>query len=342
MKSGQVTIKDIAKELNISVSTVSRALADNPLVKPATKRAVTELAAKLNYQPNFTALSLRNNTTRTLGVILPQVVHEFFATVLRGIEDVAYSNGYSVIICNTHESYEREVIDAKALVNGRVDGILACVSKETEDYEHFHEFKKRNIPLVFFDCVVDGIETDKVIIDDCDAASSAVKHLIETGRKRIAYIGAPEGLLISKNRFKGYREALQSAGIDFDETLTIHMAAGDYEDGEESIEQLSKRGVAFDAVFAATDMLALGALKSLKKGGYAIPSDISVCGFSNWKISEIYEPSLTTVHQPGYDMGQSAAEMLFAQISHKGDEPYKSNTKVLKTSLIVRESSNAG
>ena len=137
MKSGQVTIKDIAKELNISVSTVSRALADNPLVKPATKKAVIELAKKLNYQPNFTALSLRNNTTKTLGVILPQVVHEFFATVLRGIEDVAYSKGYSVIICNTHESYEREVIDAKALVNGRVDGILACVSKETKNFAHF-------------------------------------------------------------------------------------------------------------------------------------------------------------------------------------------------------------
>ena len=339
MKSGQVTIKDIAKELNISVSTVSRALADNPLVKPATKRAVTELATKLNYQPNFTALSLRNNTTRTLGVILPQVVHEFFATVLRGIEDVAYANGYSVIICNTHESYEREVIDAKALVNGRVDGILACVSKETGDYEHFHEFKRRNIPLVFFDCVVDDIETDKVIIDDRDAASKAVSHLLETGRKRIAYIGAPEGLLISKNRFKGYREALEAHDIAFDEKLTIHMDAGDYEDGVESIKQLMERGISFDGVFAATDMLALGALKALKKAGYVIPYDISVCGFSNWKISAIYEPSLSTIDQPGYDMGQSAAEMLFAQIENKGAD-YQCNTKVLKTSLIIRESSS--
>ena len=341
MKSGQVTIKDIAKELNISVSTVSRALADNPLVKPATKKAVIELAKKLNYQPNFTALSLRNNTTKTLGVILPQVVHEFFATVLRGIEDVAYSKGYSVIICNTHESYEREVIDAKALVNGRVDGILACVSKETKNFAHFQEFKNRNIPLVFFDCVVDDIDTDKVIIDDCDAASKAIEHLISTGRKKIAYIGGPEGLLISKNRFKGYRDTLLANGLGFDKKLAVHNESADFDDGGVCIERLLATKTPFDGVFAATDMLALGAMKALRKAGYDVPGDISVCGFSNWKISEIFEPSLTTIDQPGYDMGQSAADMLFAQIANK-DNTYQPVTKVLKTSLIVRESSSVG
>jgi len=339
MKSGQVTIKDIAKELNISVSTVSRALADNPLVKPATKKAVTELAEKLNYQPNFTALSLRNNTTKTLGVILPQVVHEFFATVLRGIEDIAYSKGYSVIICNTHESYEREVIDAKTLVNGRVDGVLACVSKETADFSHFQEFKTRNIPLVFFDCVVGDIDTDKVIIDDHDAAFNAILHLIETGRKNIAYIGGPEGLLISKNRFKGYTDALAKKNIPFNDSYVIHNNTGKFDDGANSIEKIIQHNKQIDAVFAATDMLALGAIKKLKHLGYNIPKDISICGFSNWKISEIYEPSLTTVDQHGYDMGKISAGMLFAQIDLKDEDVYKSQTKVIKTSLIVRESS---
>lgn len=339
MKSGQVTIKDIARELNISVSTVSRALADNPLVKSATKKAVTELAEKLNYQPNFTALSLRNNTTKTLGVILPQVVHEFFANVLRGIEDVAYSRGYSVIICNTHESFEREVIDAKTLMNGRVDGVLACVSKETKDFKHFQEFKNRNIPLVFFDCIVDGIDTDKVIIDDHDAAFNAVCHLLDSGRNNIAYIGGPEALLISKNRFKGYQDALEERGMKMNDDLVVHNNAGKFEDGQKSIENILSKNKKIDGVFAATDMLALGAIKWLKSVGYTVPKDVSVCGFSNWQISEIYEPSLTTVDQPGYDMGEISANLLFSQIAHKDDEVYISETKVLKTSLIIRESS---
>ncbi len=339
MKSGQVTIKDIARELNISVSTVSRALADNPLVKPATKKAVTELAEKLNYQPNFTALSLRNNTTKTLGVILPQVVHEFFANVLRGIEDVAYSRGYSVIICNTHESFEREVIDAKTLMNGRVDGVLACVSKETNDYKHFQEFKNRNIPLVFFDCIVDGIDADKVIIDDHDAAYNAVTHLLNTGRKDIAYVGGPEGLLISKNRFKGYQDALEEKGLKMNADLVIHNNAGKFEDGQQSIQNILKKTKKLDAVFAGTDMMAVGAVKALKTAGLSVPKDISICGFSNWKISEVYEPSLTTIDQPGYDMGEISATMLFSQIDHKEEKDYKAETKVLKTSLIIRESS---
>ncbi|MEL6560821.1 MAG: LacI family DNA-binding transcriptional regulator [Bacteroidota bacterium] len=340
MKSGQVTIKDIARELNISVSTVSRALANNPLVKPATKKAVTELAEKLNYQPNFTALSLRNNTTKTLGVILPQVVHEFFANVLRGIEDVAYSKGYSVIICNTHESFEREVIDAKTLMNGRVDGVLACVSKETHEFKHFQEFKNRSIPLVFFDCVVDDIDTDKVIIDDYDAAFSAVDHLLKTGRKNIAYVGGPEGLLISKKRFEGYKDAIEAQGLKVNDLIITHNNAGKFEDGQHSIKDIMNRTQIFDGLFAATDMLALGAIKELKASGFNVPQDISVCGFSNWKISEIYEPSLTTIDQPGYDMGEISAKMLFSQIEHKNNENYQPETRVLKTSLIIRESSN--
>ncbi len=340
MKSGQVTIKDIAKELNISVSTVSRALAGNPLVKPSTKAAVIELAEKLNYQPNYTALSLRNNTTNTLGVIIPQLVHEFFSMVVRGIEDVAYASGYSVIICNSHESYEREVIDSKTLMNGRVDGVLACITKNSKDVSHFKEFGKRSIPLVFFDCVVDDIETDKVIIDDYEASFNAVNHLIETGRSKIAYIGGPISLLINQNRYKGYRDALEKHGIPLNEAIVAHCETGDYADGTTTAKKFVDSQQEFDAIFGATDMLAIGAIKYFKKVGLNIPKDVAAFGFSNWKISELYEPSLSTVDQPGYEMGRIAAELLLKQIKNE-DDYYQPTTEVLKTDLIIRESSAA-
>ena len=338
MKSGQVTIKDIARELNISVSTVSRALAGNPLVKPSTKKAVIELAEKLNYQPNFTALSLRSNTTKTLGVIIPQLVHEFFSMVVRGIEDVAYASGYSVIICNSHESYEREVIDSKTLMNGRVDGVLACVSKNTTDVSHFKEFLNRNIPLVFFDCVVDDIAADKVIIDDYEASLNAVNHLISTGRKNIAYIGGPISLLINKNRYQGYKDALEKHGLSVNEKLVAHCDTGDFADGTSTAKKFIDSGEPIDALFGATDMLAIGAIKHLKKVGLDIPKDLSVFGFSNWKISELYEPSLSTVDQPGYEMGRLSAEMLLNHIKEE-KEDHLPKTEVLKTDLIIRESS---
>ncbi|MCR9252360.1 MAG: LacI family transcriptional regulator [bacterium] len=338
MKSGQVTIKDIAKELNISVSTVSRALAGNPLVKPSTKAAVIELAEKLNYQPNYTALSLRNNTTKTLGVIIPQLVHDFFSMVVRGIEDVAYASGYSVIICNSHESYEREVIDTKTLMNGRVDGVLACITKHTKDVTHFKEFVNRSIPLVFFDCVVDDIDTDKVIIDDYEASYNAVNHLIETGRKHIAYIGGPISLLINQNRYKGYKDALEKHGMSVNDNIVAHCETGDFADGTSSAKKFMDNNQQFDAIFGATDMLAIGAIKHLKKAGKVVPHDISVFGFSNWKISELYEPSLSTVDQPGYEMGRISAELLLNQIRNE-DDTFSPKTEILKTDLIVRESS---
>jgi len=336
MKKGSVTIKDIAQELNISVSTVSRALADNPLVKPATREAVKELAKKYNYKPNFTALSLRSNKTKTLGIIIPQLVHEFFAMVIRGIEDFAYSNDYNVIISSTHESYEREVIDAKALINGRVDGLMACISRETEDYSHFEEFVDRGIPLVFFDCICD-ISAPKVVIDDFDAGYKAVKHLIDQGCKKIAYIGGPINLQINKDRLGGYQKALSESGLNTHDDWVIHCISGDYEDGLNTTKELVNAGE-IDGLFAATDMLAIGAIKNIKAVGKKIPEDIAVVGFSNWSIGTLYEPSLSTMSQPGYEMGQKAAELLIQQIDHP--DGHFDETVVLQSELIVRESSS--
>ncbi len=336
MKKGPVTIKDIAKELNVSVSTVSRALADNPLVKLETRNAVKELAKKYHYRPHFTALSLRSNKTKTLGIIIPQLVHEFFSMVIRGIEDHAYANGYNVIISSSHESYEREVIDTKALINGRVDGLMACISKETNDYEHFKEFVDRNLPLVFFDCICDEIDAPKVVLDDFDAGYQATKHLIGQGNTRIAYVGGPINLIINQDRMAGYNKALSEAGLNTKDEWIIHCDSGDYEDGRKRSERLvnSKE---IDGLFAATDMLAIGAIKNAKKAGLTVPGDLSVVGFSNWSIGTLYEPSLSTMSQPGYEMGLKAAELLIKQIDNP--DQMVNETVVLKSELIVRESS---
>ncbi len=339
MKKGSVTIKDIAQELNISPSTVSRALADNPLVKPATREAVKKLAKEYNYQPNFTALSLRNNKTKTIGIIIPQIVHEFFALVIRGLEDYAYAQGYSVIICSTHEMYEREVIDAKALLTGRVDGMLACVSKQTKDFGHFQDFVDRNIPIVFFDCVCDVIDSHKVVIDDFAAGYEASKHLIEQGCRQLAFVGGPKALAINQDRLSGFRKAIEDNGLDFHEDWVVHCETGDFEDGLKSTEELIANAP-IDGLFAATDMLAIGAMKNIKKAGKRIPEDVAVVGFSNWSISSLYEPSLTTIDQPGYEMGYKAAELLINQI--KEPEDVKHETFTLQTKLVVRESSTRG
>lgn len=337
MKKTQVTIKDLANELGISLSTVSRALADNPLVKKKTKDAVKELAIKYNYQPNFTALSLRNNKSKTLGIIIPQLVHEFFALVIRGIEDYAYSTGYSIIICSSNESYDREVIDTRTLITGRVDGLLVCMSKETVNFDHFEEVDARGIPLVFFDCVCEEIPSHQVVIDDKEAGYQATKHLIDQGCSKIAYIGGPINLPINKNRLAGYQEALEEAGLKSQADWVIHCSTGDYKDGEQQTDRLiAKKEI--DGIFAATDMLAIGAMKNIKKYGLRIPEDVAVMGFSNWSISQIYEPSLSTITQPGYEMGQKAAELVIKEINRK--EKVGFEHIVLSTNVIQRESTS--
>ena len=226
MKYNQVTIKDIARELGISPSTVSRALKDHPDISPQTKKAVNELAEKLNYQPNIVALSLRQSKTNTLGVIIPELVHFFFSTVISGIEDVAYSAGYNVIITQSNESLQREKTDIKALFNSRVDGMLISVSRETNTFEHIEGILAKGVPMVFFDRVYENANSSMVIVDDLSGAKEATHHLIDQGCKRIAHLEGPPNLGITKQRLEGYIQALNDANIPINQELIVSCPAG--------------------------------------------------------------------------------------------------------------------
>lgn len=341
MKSGEVTIKDIARQLDISPSTVSRALKDHPDISQKTKDAVLELATRLDYHPNSIALSLRKSQTNTIGVIVPDIVHFFFSTVISGIEDIAYSAGYNIILCQSHESYEKEVTDTKALLNSRVDGLLVSVSRETKNFDHFIDLHNRGVPIVFFDRIYEGLDTNRVLVDDHDGSMSAVRHLIEIGCRRIAHLAGPETLPISRNRLQGYKDALEEAGLPFDPELVIQHADGiEFEEGYQFANQLLDLPERPDAIFANPDLAAVGAMKAIKDRKMNIPNDIAVVGFSDWMMSSHTQPSLSTVAQPGFEMGQEAAKLFIQQVKHDDIETYQPVTKVLKTQLIIRDSSN--
>jgi LacI family transcriptional regulator len=342
MKYNQVTIKDIARELGISPSTVSRALKDHPDISPETKKAVNELAEKLNYTPNIVALSLRQSKTNTIGVIIPELVHFFFSTVISGIEDVAYSAGYNVIITQSNESLQREKTDIKALFNSRVDGMLISVSRETNSFEHIDNILAKGVPMVFFDRVYDTPNSSKIIVDDLSGAKEATAHLIDQGCKRIAHLEGPPNLEISKQRLEGYLQAHKDRNLEVDKSLIIPCALGTIEEGKSATQKLLAQGTRPDAIFATNDPAAMGAMQAIKEAGLRIPEDIAVVGFSNWFFTALLDPPLTSVDQPGFEMGQEAAKLLIRQIEIKTkdrDAEVQPETKVLKTRLIVRESS---
>lgn len=336
MKSGIVTIKDLARELKISASTVSRALKNHPDISQETKIAVNELAKKWNYQPNAVALSLKQRRSNTLGVIIPEIVHYFFSSVISGIEDVAYDAGFNVIICQSNERYEREVANAKTLLASRVDGILISISKQTKEFNHLYNLRDNNVPLVFYDRIVPGLFADQVIIDDLDASYRATKHLIETGRTKIVHFAGPQNLLIGQHRLQGYKTALEEAGIEIDNELIIE--ADSFEKARLAIMKLFNRKKEFDGLFAVNDLTAIGAMQTLQKRGVKIPDDIAIVGFSDGRFSGITDPTLTSVDQHGYEMGTVATEMLLKRIVAQ-DKDYPYETKVLNANLIVRGSS---
>ena len=335
MLKNQITIKDIAAELGISPSTVSRALKDHPDISDATKKAVKELAEKWDYQPNSIALSLRSQKSNIIGVIVPQLVHHFFSTVISGIEDVAYAAGYNVMVCQSNEKYDREVADIKALVSSRAEGLLVSFSKETEDFEHLKKLQKRGVPLVFFDRISEEMDTHSVIVDDFGGAYKATEHLIELGCKRIAHLAGPDNLMISQNRIDGYLEALKAHDIPYREELVL-VCDGGPEMGVEKMNQLLKHKP--DGVFANNDLVAIGAMRSIKEAGLRIPEDIPVVGYSDWMVASVMTPSLTSVAQPGYEMGKTAAQILLNQINNPGEE-WDLDSKILETELIIRDSS---
>ncbi|MBM3176953.1 MAG: LacI family DNA-binding transcriptional regulator [Bacteroidetes bacterium] len=340
MKYNQVTIKDLARELGISPSTVSRALKDHPDISRETKKAVNELAEKLQYEPNIVALNLRSRKTRTIGVIIPEVVHFFFSTVISGIEHEANTSGYSVILTQSAESCEREKSAIKTLYNSRVDGMLIAISRETEDLQHIEQILNRGIPVVFYDRAYPRTNTNLIQVDDYEGARQATLHLAQEGCKRIAHIQAAPKLDISKQRLAGYRDVLHEYRLPDTSDLVYTCEEGSVEAGRKAMEKFLFMKNRPDGIFANNDVLAIGAAQVIKERDLSIPGDVAVVGFSNWMYSQMMDPPLTSVDQPGFEMGKEAARMLIRRIEHGDDpKPLEPETLTLRTKLIVRESS---
>lgn len=336
IKSSQITIKDIARELKVSASTVSRALKNHPDISQATKDAVMALAKKMDYQPNSIALSLRKSKSHTIGVIIPQIVHHFFSSAISGIEEVAHNKGYSVLFCQSNESYKRELENTKTLMSSRVDGFIISLSRETKNFDHFKNIHNKGVPMVFFDRVCDELETSKIVVDDEEGAFSAVEHLISIGCKRIAHIKGPSALNISQFRLNGYLEALKRHHIEVKDELIVKGGLSK-ESGYKMTKQLLELPEPPDAIFCFNDPLAIGALMAIKESKFKAPDDVAVVGFSDEPAVSLLDPPLTTVAQPSFDMGKLATQRLFQQVENL--DTYEPKKEVLKTTLIIRGSS---
>ncbi len=336
MSTAPVTIKDIARYLKISPSTVSRALKDNPEISRETKQQVLEVAALLDYRPNIVARGLKNRQSSTIGVIIPEIVHYFFSQVISGIEEVAYNEGYTVMICQSNDKSDREANNVRTLLAHQVAGILVSVSKETAGFKHLEEVKRSGVPLVFFDRAAPGLMADQVINDNRDAAFRATTHLLEEGHSRIAHFAGPQNLTIGKERKEGYLLALTGAGIALREEWCTE--ADTFEKAYSEVMRLYQSGNIPDAIFCNNDLTALGAMKALRELGTEIPEGVAIVGFSNGIFSEISEPPLSTVDQHGYEMGVQATRLLLKRINsvNKGEPPV---TIVVRGDLIVRETS---
>ena len=327
MKRQTVTIKDIARELGISPSTVSRALKDHFEISQETKDAVKRVADELNYQPNSLALSLRYSKSHTIGIIVPEIVHFFFSTIISGIEDIANGMGYNVIITQSNESLEREKANLQTLFNNRVDGVLISVSKETHDNAHLEAMMNKGLPIVFFDRIVKDLNCSSVTVDDFMGGYQATEHLIRQGFKKIVHLAGPANLDMTDKRLEG---------LEINEELIVFDILSDDKQIQEIVFNLL-RDHNPDGLFAFTDMAALSAIKAAHKYGRNVPVDFGVVGFSNWQFTAFTSPSITTIEQPGFEMGQHAAELLIKQIESE-EEEVKTESVVLPTSLLFRES----
>lgn len=340
MKLGQATIKDIAKELNISSSTVSRALKNYPGISEETKRKVKDLAEKLNYRPNAVALSLRKSKSFTIGVIIPEVVHFFFSTVISGIEEVAFKNGYNVILCQTNEKLEREISCVETMLSNQIDGLLVSYSKETTDFSHFTKLMELELPIVFFDRIPNIENTVNVTVNDFNGGYQATKHLIEQGYSKIVHLAGPSNLAISKKRKEGYLAALLESGISINENLIVECPAANEKESLETCLKLFKDPQNRpDAIFAHHDLVAAGAMMAIKLLGLRIPEDVGVVGFSNWQFAAMIDPPLTSVLQPGTKIGEQATQILLEMINNKETNLQKIGNLVLDTELLIRKSS---
>lgn len=336
-KKGRVTIHDLARILNTTASTVSRALQDHPRISRKMKDAVRELAEKMNYHPNIVASNLRRGKGNTVGVIVPHVNRHFFSSVIAGIEEVANASGYNVIICQSYESYEKECANLKILMQSRVDGIMASISKETRDYKHFEMVKDMNIPMVFFDRVPQHLDVNKVMLNDFDGAFKATAHLLEQGCRNIVHLAGPLHINVYDQRLAGYKKALNKYGIPFDERR-IFKDTITRDTGRKAAEKLYKENKLPDAIFAAGDYSALGAILCLKEKGVKVPGDVSIIGFANEPFASLMDPPLSSVEQHGGEMGRRAAQLFIEEVEDKSDKKEPS-VVYIEPKILIRESS---
>ena len=335
----EVTLKQIAENLGISVTTVSKALKNYPDVSKKTKALVKQEAKKLHYKPNVFAVNLRTKESKTVGLIIPEVVHHFFSSIINGIIEEAERTGYLVIILQSNESTKLEKRQVDLLISKRVDGIMISLANDTVDTSHLVEIQEHDIPLVMFDKISKLVNCSKVIINDRKAAYDATKVLIDAGCKRIAHF---RGALLPQNsidRFLGYKKALEDHGLEYDSSLVYMCENVDYDDGRKAAEALLKDNKDIDGIFAITDMAAVGAMTVFKERGIKVPDDIMVMGFSNWFLSQAITPTLSTIDQPGYKMGRKAFKLLRKEMKAKrAGEAFQPITEVLPTSVIKRNS----
>lgn len=341
MRFETATIKDIAKALNLSTSTVSRALRGSYEISPETKKLVLEYAEKINYRPNPIALSLKERRSRSIGVVVSEIANNFFSQAINGIESIAYNRGYHVIISQSHESQEREMVNVQHLASRSVDGLLVSLSSETTDLSHLKQLHEKGLPIVFFDRVTNEIETHKVIANNRLGAFHATEHLIYNGYKKIAHITNSPFLSITRERLEGYREALEKHGIEFNENLVKYCNHGGMivDEVDDAFVKLFSGKTKPDAIFTAGDRITtvcLSHMRNLKKK----PSDIAITGFTNTNLADLFSPSLTTVRQPAFEIGQVATELLIQMIESKRPVT-EFETKVLDTELTIRESTKA-
>jgi LacI family transcriptional regulator len=337
----KITLKQIAKELDVSISTVSKSLRNSLEIGEETRLKVQAFAKFYNYKPNNIALSLKNRKTKAIGIIIPEIVHHFFSTVINGIEQVANEHGYSVIICLSDDSFDKEVLNMEMLANGSIDGFIMSLSKETQfrgDFHHITEVINQGMPVVMFDRVTNEILCDKVIIDDKYAAYEAVQSLIDKGRKKIALVTTVDYVSVGKLRTDGYIKALLDNDIPFNENLIIKIE--DVDTCEITIGKLLE-DKAIDAVFAVNELFAVTIIKTANKIGLNVPNDLAVIAFTDGIISKYSTPTITTVSQSGIKMGNKAAKMLIDRLESEEDEEDENyKTEVIETHLIERESTN--
>jgi len=336
----ETTLKQIATELGISITTVSKALKNYPDVSAKTKKSVVDLAAKLNFTPNSFAVNLRTNESRIIGLIIPTVVHHFFSLVIQGILEESEKRNYMVVILQSDEKLELEKKQIKLLLNKRVDGILMSLSNETVEFGHINSVLANKTPLVLFDKIAKIVNCSKVIINDRKAAYEAVTYLIEKGYKKIAHFRGSYVPQIAIDRFLGYKKALEDNNMVYDSSL-VYLCDNndDFNDGYQNAKRIVAEHPDVDAIFAISDLVAIGVIKYLNEVGIPIPKQVAIFGFSNWFMSSIISPKLTTIDQPGFEIGKKAATILFDEIQLKKDnQPIIFQTVELETSIVERNS----